>query len=513
MKPNRFVLLSIAAAALVMANSAPAQTTTATVEACIRDSATLFSSDYNELTTGYLMVKYGTAQSAGKAYFKFDLTGQNPNTNNALTLSFGAISGTGRQHVQVWALNQAYPGMAATIVWATAQANHTNIKSNDMLTNDVYTATPLADFISSGTAGTKSITLAAPWGNYLIGNQLILVLTGYNDPATNASAGCRVQLNSTQVAYQQLTGAPPSVGPMTNLTVMSGQTSVAQPFTVNDPEDGPNGLYPTATSSNPTVVDPAYVSFTGSGANRTVSVLGGSAGTANITVSVTDSAGNTGQGTFTVTVLPANYPPFVITPLGTNLVAGTNTMVNTPVTIPFTVGDAESPANSLTVTGSIAGYSAGLLASLSSGTDASGTNRTVIITPVANTNGAGVVTVQVSDGANTTSLSFPVMVLPASNVVFSEHFDYAPDNSQLFADSGGLWVRRNSTLQDVKLNVYGGAGYVRPKTGSDDGAARLVGAPYTVGVGAVLYLMCKATWLDGFGAADAAVTNSNGAFV
>ncbi len=513
MKPARLAILSLVAAAFAATNWASAQSSSDIAEATIRDTSALFNGDYNEATTGYLLVKYSTSQNAAKSYFKFDLAGMNPNTNNALTLTFSTTSANGRQHLQVWALNQAYPGMSANIVWATAQANHTNINSNDMLTSGDYTATPLVDYIASSALGLKTVTLPGPWGSYLIGDQVVLVLTGYNDPATNSANGCRIALNSTQVSYQQLVGAPPTVGPIANVTVISGQTSAAQPFTVNDPEDGPASLVPTATSSSATVVDPALVAFGGSGADRTIAVVGGSPGTANVTVSVTDSVGNTGQRTFTVTVLPADYPPFLVTPAGTNVIAWTNTMVSTSVTVPFTVGDPETPAANLTVSGSIASYSAGLLASLSFGTDASGTNRTLTITPVNDTNGVGVVTVQVGDGVNLTSLSFPVMVLPAANVVFSEHFDYSPDDSELFTDSAGLWGRRNSTAQSVHLWVYGGGGYIRPKASSDDGAARLVGAPYTVGGGSVLYLMCNATWLDGGGAADAPVTSSAGGFV
>jgi hypothetical protein len=84
----------------------------------------------------------------------------------------------------------------------------------------------------------------------------------------------------------------------------------------------------------------------------------------------------------------------------------------------------------------------------------------------------------------------------------------------LFDYSAGLWVRRNSNPQNVNLMTGPNSlvGYVRPKSSSDDGAARLAGAPYRPGAGALLYTMFTATWVD-LGAGDALVTNSNGGFV
>ncbi len=128
--------------------------------------------------------------------------------------------------------------------------------------------------------------------------------------------------------------------------------------------------------------------------------------------------------------------------------------------------------------------------------------------------GVGVVSLSVTDSNNATvTTSFAVMVRPAANVVFIEHFDYAP-TVKLFDYSAGLWVRRNSSAQTVNLMTAPSdlAGYVRPKTGADDGAARLAGAPYRPGEGALLYTKFTATWVD-LGAGDVLVTNSNGGFV
>jgi hypothetical protein len=304
-------------------------------------------------------------------------------------------------------------------------------------------------------------------------------------------------------------GAPPTISTIPNITVMAAQTSTNSNFTVGDSEDGPTGLTPVAvSSSNEGIVPLSSVLFGGTGADRYVyiSPAGSTAGTALISIQIADSNGNPAQQTFQVTVLPLDYPPSI------SSLGPTNTLVNTAVTVPFTVGDVETPATSLVVTGQVAAYSLNILSNLTFGGTES--NRTVTVEPMPGADGVGVVNLSVTDSNNATvNTSFAVMVRPASNVVFIEHFDYVA-NKKLFDYSAGLWVRRNSSAQDVNLMTAPNdlAGYVRPKAGADDGAARLVGAPYRPGAGALLYTTFTATWVD-LGAGDVLVTNSNGGFV
>ena len=502
---TKYIALAVAIATLATAFAVRAQTTIPdSAEAAVRDGSNA-NTDISESSVGYCMVKYSTSGSAAKSYFKFDFTGQNPNTNNAITFTCTTAPNSQRQQLQVWALDQAFPAFnSSVLVWNTAQANDT--ASNYMLTNGTYTANLLTNLASvSGAGVVQNIAIPAPWGSYLQGNQLVLVLTATNAYTGNTS-GYRVKTNTTSLSFQTLIGAPPAIDPIPDITVMETQTSVTNNFTVSDPEDGPNGLTPTAISSSEGVVAAANVFFEGSGANRRVYVVAGTNGTADITVSVQDSAGNIGQRNFKVTVLPLNYPPTITNP------GPTNTLANTPVTVPFTVGDVETPADSLTVTGQVASYSVNILGNLTfSGT---GSNRTVTVEPMPGADGVGVVNLSVTDSNNNTATtSFPVMVRPAANVVFIEHFDYLV-NVKLFDYSAGLWVRRNSNQQNVNLMTGPNSlvGYVRPKSNSDDGAARLAGAPYRPGEGALLYTTFTATWVD-LGGNDVLVTNSNGGFV
>ncbi len=502
---TQHIALAVATATLATAFAVQAQTTIPdSAEAAIRDGANA-NLDISESTLGYCMVKYNTSGSSAKSYFKFDFTGQNPNTNNAIIFTCTTAPNSQRQQLQVWALNQAYPAFnSSVLIWNTAQANDT--ASNYMLTNGTYTATLLTNLASVTAAGAvQNIAIPAPWGDYLQGNQLVLVLTATNAYTGNTS-GFRVKTNTASLSFQTLVGAPPVIGPIPDITVMETQTSVTNSFTVGDPEDGPNGLAPTATSSSEGVVPSANVFFEGSGANRRVYVVAGTNGTADITVSVQDASGNIGQRNFKVTVLPLNYAPTITNP------GPTNTLANTAVTVPFTVGDPETPADGLSVTGEIAGYSVNILSNLTFG--GTGPDRTVTVEPMPGADGVGVVNLSVTDpNNNSATTSFAVMVRPASNVVFIEHFDYLA-NVKLFDYSAGLWVRRNSNPQNINLMTApsGLSGYVRPKSSADDGAARLAGAPYRPGEGALLYMTFTATWVD-LGAGDVLVTNSNGGFV
>lgn len=504
MKTNRYLLV-LSLLALLPATAVRAQITLSPVaEAVVRDGSN-FSVDLDESALGYLMVKYGSG-SSGKAYFKFDFTGEKPNTNGALDFTFTTARNSQRQHAQIFALNQSYPAFTGSaLVWETAQANETN--SNTLITDPAapFNATPLVDFISPGSASaTATISIPPPWGKFLIGNQLVLVMASpFNDP-TNQANGLRVLTNSAFISFTALQGAPPTISTISNMTLVAGQTSPSAPFTVNDAEDGPANLALYAFSSNEEIVPSAGIAISGSGASRQLSVTAGlKVGTAHITMTVSDSAGNVSQTIFSVSVLPENYAP--------NLVFGSPvfTQLNTPVVVSFAIGDRETPEDELVIAGEIDSNSSTILASVTFG--GSGTNRTATVTPVTGADGVGIVRVDVSDPeGNKTTGAFAVMVLPAGGVIFSEHFDYA--DGQLIPNSASFWTRRNSQAQSLRFNVSGQQAFIRPKASTDDVAAPLAGGPYAPGSHVLLYTSFKAGWVE-LPDVIPAVTNSVGSFV
>lgn len=76
--------------------------------------------------------------------------------------------------------------------------------------------------------------------------------------------------------------------------------------------------------------------------------------------------------------------------------------------IAFTIGDSETPASSLTVSG--ASSDPNLVPPANIGFGGSGANRTVTVTPAANLSGTATITVEVNDGHVTTPATFTVTV-------------------------------------------------------------------------------------------------------
>jgi autotransporter-associated beta strand protein len=178
------------------------------------------------------------------------------------------------------------------------------------------------------------------------------------------------------------------------------------PFTVSDDLSPAAALIVSATSSNQTVVTNAGVAVGGSGAVRTLTItpVANASGTTTITVRVQDEAGLTTQRTFVVTVTPVNDAPTI------TAIPNQVTPEDVPTSVlPFVVDDVESPASTLTVSSSSTNTVLVPPASVTFG--GSGATRTVTIAPAAGQSGTAVVTITVSDGEDTTSTSFTLLVI------------------------------------------------------------------------------------------------------
>ena len=194
--------------------------------ATVRDGANL-ASNIDEQALGYLMVKYSTSGNNGKSYLEFDLAGRNPDPRLPATLTLARFSVSGPQRLQLWALNQAYPGMNNDLIWMTAQANETN--SSGMLTNGAHTATLLNDTLVTDTgAGDTTLAIPAPWGQFIHSNKLVLVLTGA-DHSSNTTTGFRIAITNVgqmpTFNFSLLDGLPPAAMtlPAGGVTVSSAQ--------------------------------------------------------------------------------------------------------------------------------------------------------------------------------------------------------------------------------------------------------------------------------------------------
>ena len=177
--------------------------------------------------------------------------------------------------------------------------------------------------------------------------------------------------------------------------ISSGATNENQTLTV------------TAASSNTGLIPTPTVTYTSPAATGSIKFtpVASAYGSATVTVTVNDggASNNVVSRTFNVTVNQVNTPPTISSI--TNRVIAMDTA--TPA-IPFTVGDAETPAANLTVSGSSDNPTlvqpAGIVFGGSDG------NRTVTITPEAGQIGVANITVTVSDGTATAHSVFQLSV-------------------------------------------------------------------------------------------------------
>jgi hypothetical protein len=160
------------------------------------------------------------------------------------------------------------------------------------------------------------------------------------------------------------------------------------------------------------------------------------------------------------------------------------------------------------------GYASNVIStSFSYGTDGSGSNRTVNVTPLAGTNGVAVLKLTVVDGGwqtagpKTNRAYVAVEVLRTHNTVLNENFCYAYLDviaNTNNAVSGGLWHWRDYAVATEKMicgvdAANGGYALVRGRSGSgtaDGATALLLGRPYAYRAGWVLYSIARMQWLS-----------------
>ncbi|MCL4180734.1 MAG: VCBS repeat-containing protein [Verrucomicrobia bacterium] len=175
---------------------------------------------------------------------------------------------------------------------------------------------------------------------------------------------------------------------------------------VDDAESPPEVLRVFASSSNPALLSVAGIEITGTDSQRIVSLTPStnSNGTAWITLTVEDEAGDRASTTFLATVLPVNDSPF-LEPLPNTVSyqhAGR-------VVIPLHFGDAETSIYELTLT---ATSSNPLLVPSDSMTFENPPLALLLVTPEPNRMGQATITVEVADGEAVATQSFVLVVEP-----------------------------------------------------------------------------------------------------
>ncbi len=274
-------------------------------------------------------------------------------------------------------------------------------------------------------------------------------------PATNQFGSATLTLtvdDGTDTNSTSFTLTVTAVNDVPTITTIADQTTSedtatsAIAFTIGDVETNATFLNVSGSSSDTSLVPLSAFTFGGSGSNRTVTILPATNlyGSATITIFVDDGT-DTNSTDFTLTVNPVNDIPTI------SAIADQTTDEDTSTSaIAFTIGDVETAASALTVSGSSSDTSLVPLSAFSFG--GTGSNRTVSILPATNQNGSATVSITVDDGTDTRSTNFTLTVLPVNDPpVISGTFGGAGTNA-IPDNQSGAALFTGLTVTDVDHN-------------------------------------------------------------
>jgi hypothetical protein len=288
---------------------------------------------------------------------------------------------------------------------------------------------------------------------------------------------------------------PPTITAIGDRVTAEDTATGAISFTVGDTETPAGSLTVSGSSSNGTLVPNGNVVFGGSGASRTVTVTPAANQNGVTTITVTVSDGQASRSTsFQLTVTAVNDGPTLTGFSNQTTTAGTGVGP-----LSFTVADVETPAASLTVSGSSSNPTLVPNGNIVFG--GSGGSRTLTVTPAGSQTGTATITVTVSDGQLSTSTGFQLTVTAVPTGLTAGYaFNEATGTTTLDASGNG----NTGTLTN-------GATFTAGKNGnavSLDGANDFV----NLGTGASLQLtgsMTVSGWINatGFPTDDAVVVS------
>lgn len=330
-------------------------------------------------------------------------------------------------------------------------------------TSGNQTLVPNAGIVFGGSGANRTVTITPAAGQ--IGTALITV---------TASDGGQSVNDTFTLTVNAPANTAPTISDILNQGTQEDLPTSAIVFTIGDTETTATSLTVSGTSSNQTLVPNGNIVFGGSGANRTVTIspAGNQNGTTTITITVNDGAGMTASDTFLLTVNAVNDAPTI-----SNVADQTINEDFVLFPLAFTVGDVETSAGSLTVSGTSS--NTGLVPNANivfSGTDA---NRAAMITPSANQSGQTTITITVNDGVLSVSDTFILTVNPVndaptiSNLGNTSTLVNTPTGAIGFtvgdieSAAGSLSVSGTSSNQALVPNaniVFGGSGAIRTIT-------------------------------------------------
>lgn len=178
---------------------------------------------------------------------------------------------------------------------------------------------------------------------------------------------------------------------------------------VGDLETPAGSLILSALSSNPTLISAGGFTFGGSAGSRTLTIRPqtNQFGNAQVTVFVRDLDNGTNSTNFAVTVRSVDDLPII------SDVTNRSTAEDTQIDVPFQVGDPDSSADGLTVSGTSSNQQ--LIPDANFNFSGIGSNRTVTLTPRPNVNGTATITLNVTDPTSSSRSDTFVLTVTSVN--------------------------------------------------------------------------------------------------
>lgn len=270
---------------------------------------------------------------------------------------------------------------------------------------------------SLGLSATSSNPALVPTGNVVFGgsgaSRTVAVTPvanqfGSSTITITVSDGAATATDAFTVTVSSVNDAP-TISNIGNQTTNEDTAITVNPV-VGDVETAVSSLTLSGTSSNTTLVPNGNVVASGTGATRTVVITpaANQFGTTTITLTVGDGT-TTAQDTFVVTVNAQNDLPTI-----SDITDRTTAYQTSTGAIGFTVGDVETAAGSLTVSGTSNNQTLVPNANITFG--GSGASRTVTVVPANGQSGSATITVVVSDGTGSVQDTFVLTVDPDAPV-------------------------------------------------------------------------------------------------
>jgi hypothetical protein len=210
--------------------------------------------------------------------------------NDAPTLdpinNLSLIKGASQQVVNLTGISSGAANEVQTLT-VTASSSNTGLIPN-----------PTVGYTSANATGTLTFTPVATAS----GSATVTVTV--NDGAGNGNN------NTVTRTFTVTVDSPPTISAIGNQTIATNSSTSAIAFTIGDVETAASSLTVSAASSATGLIPVSNIVFSGSGANRTVTVtpVSGQSGVATITITVSDGAA-TSSSVFQVTVLGSPSAP------------------------------------------------------------------------------------------------------------------------------------------------------------------------------------------------------------